>query len=280
MFFSIIIATYNAGSVLPRLLESIAQQKCRDFNLIIQDGASSDNTISIAESYRERLPNLIIKTASDSGIYDAWNKAVMQNEELGQWVLFLGADDQLADQYVLEKVRVNISKKTGITYACGSLQFTDENGEKLNWMFEPEIDNFWDVARYRMPIPHPALFHKADHLKEFLFDAKFRISGDYEQLLRAWKTSSQCLALNMLVSYMARGGVSANPSSVQLAEKEFFYIRKKYFFSQRFLIIPLIFLDRRLFGIKIKIKGWIKGSPLLVSAWQKLSLLKKKFLKD
>ena len=44
-FFTIITATYNTAATLPRLLDSLAEQTCRDFALIIQDGASTDDTV-------------------------------------------------------------------------------------------------------------------------------------------------------------------------------------------------------------------------------------------
>jgi glycosyltransferase involved in cell wall biosynthesis len=63
-FFTIITATYNAAATLPRLLDSLAAQTCRDFELVIQDGASTDATAAIAEAYRERLcrPSLLFRS--------------------------------------------------------------------------------------------------------------------------------------------------------------------------------------------------------------------------
>lgn len=55
-FFSIVTATYNAEKTLPRLLNSLAAQTCRDFSWIMQDGASKDTTLAVAERYRSRLP--------------------------------------------------------------------------------------------------------------------------------------------------------------------------------------------------------------------------------
>ena len=102
-FFTIITSTYNAAATLPHLLDSLASQTCRDFNWIVQDGASSDATIQIVEQYRDRLPEVLTDSGKDSGIYDAWNKAIDRwQDKMGEWILFLGADDKLADVNVLD----------------------------------------------------------------------------------------------------------------------------------------------------------------------------------
>ncbi|MDR3362753.1 MAG: glycosyltransferase [Desulfovibrio sp.] len=75
-FFTIITATRNAAATLPRLLDFLACQTCRDFELVIQDGASTDGTVGLAEAYRDLLPALSLDSAPDRGIYDAWNKAL------------------------------------------------------------------------------------------------------------------------------------------------------------------------------------------------------------
>lgn len=122
-FFSIVTATYNAEKTLPRLLNSLAAQTCRDFSWIMQDGASKDTTLAVAERYRSRLPQVLLASAPDSGIYDAWNKALDRTKgRLGQWVLFLGADDLLAADDVLEKAQLYLSScPASIKYCCGVL---------------------------------------------------------------------------------------------------------------------------------------------------------------
>jgi glycosyltransferase involved in cell wall biosynthesis len=74
MKYSIITATYNAETFLERLLASILSQSYPNFEWVVQDGGSTDNTLNILKKY----PDVRIKIQSepDRGIYDAWNKAV------------------------------------------------------------------------------------------------------------------------------------------------------------------------------------------------------------
>ena len=131
-FFTIITSTYNAAATLPRLLDSLASQTCRDFNWIVQDGASSDATIQIVEQYRDRLPEVLADSGKDSGIYDAWNKAIDRwQDKMGEWVLFLGADDKLADVNVLQCVQEKINRADANTlFAAGNIEIYNISTEK------------------------------------------------------------------------------------------------------------------------------------------------------
>ena len=88
---SIIIATYNAEKTLQRCFDSIRNQKNEKIELIVIDGNSNDNTLSIIESNADIVDYYV--SESDKGIYDAWNKGVKVST--GEWIEFLGADDKL-----------------------------------------------------------------------------------------------------------------------------------------------------------------------------------------
>lgn len=251
-FFSIVTATYNASEVLPRLLASLSEQTCRDFELIIQDGASSDDTISVIKNWMDRLPYISLVSAKDLGIYDAWNKALLRLQ--GQWVLFLGADDLLADRYVLEKA-AHILKRLPetISFAGGELILLDRTGAEFKKL-TTETENIVERFSKGMPVPHPALFHKYTVFKMHLFDATFKIAGDYELLVRAWKKPEQCHVLHFIVTHMYLGGCSSLPSNADIIQSESDKIIKKYFFNQYILRILRRFLSTLFTFLKNTIK--------------------------
>ena len=137
-FFTIITSTYNAAATLPRLLDSLASQTCQDFNWIVQDGASSDTTMHIVEQYRNRLPEILADSSKDSGIYNAWNKAIDRwQDKMGKWILFLGADDRLADVNVLQRVQEKINRADANTlFAAGNIDICNISTEKIIKKFE------------------------------------------------------------------------------------------------------------------------------------------------
>jgi glycosyltransferase involved in cell wall biosynthesis len=88
---SIIIVTYNAAATLQVCLESIYNQSYKDLEIIVIDGKSTDSTVDILKHNTTRLAYW--KSEKDEGVYDAMNKGV--KHVTGQWVYFLGADDEL-----------------------------------------------------------------------------------------------------------------------------------------------------------------------------------------
>ena len=86
---SIIIAVYNGANTLQDCLDSIKQQTYQNIELIIIDGGSTDATIDVLNEYDAQISYWI--SEPDDGIYNAWNKGVVQAK--GEWICFLGADE-------------------------------------------------------------------------------------------------------------------------------------------------------------------------------------------
>ena len=95
--FSIITITYNAGEVLLPTLESVRRQVFHNFEHIIIDGASRDNTVSIAR--KEGVEGIKIFSEPDRGLYDAINKGIAR--ATGRYLIFLNAGDSFADSNAL-----------------------------------------------------------------------------------------------------------------------------------------------------------------------------------
>lgn len=107
--FSIIIPTLNVAAVLPACLDSIARQTCGDFELVLVDGGSTDETLDIANIFAPNLgERLIIHRDTDQGVYDAMNRGV--DLATGTWLLFLGADDSLYEADTLARVAAFIGE--------------------------------------------------------------------------------------------------------------------------------------------------------------------------
>ena len=94
-FVSIITVCYNAGEELTKTITSVLAQEYTDYEYIIKDGGSTDQTLSIAESFRESFwqkgISYRIVSEKDGGIYEAMNIAVRLSE--GTWINFMNAGD-------------------------------------------------------------------------------------------------------------------------------------------------------------------------------------------
>lgn len=206
-FFTIITSTYNAGSTLPRLLESLASQTCRDFELIIQDGASKDNTLDVLQSYASRLPSVSIASAPDSGIYNAWNKAVQRIQ--GQWVIFLGADDCLVSPDSLETVRQKLLPlPASVVFGAGDVFICDDDNELF--LMRGLDGNVAKKLRAGEPAVHSALFQRACLFAGTPFDESFKVVGDYDFVARLWRKDEDGHYLDIPVTRMSIGGATSN----------------------------------------------------------------------
>ncbi|HEX9962247.1 MAG TPA: glycosyltransferase family 2 protein [Pyrinomonadaceae bacterium] len=90
--FSIVLATYNCGRKVERTIESILSQNKDLFELIVVDGASTDETLDCIKKYESDL-HLI--SEKDGGVYDAFNKGI--DLARGQYLYFIGAGDKLRE---------------------------------------------------------------------------------------------------------------------------------------------------------------------------------------
>lgn len=203
---SIIIATYNADSTLARCLEHIRAQKTKEIELLIMDGESSDNTLTIVDQFNDIVD--VCVSEPDKGIYDAWNKAVVRAK--GDWMMFLGADDYLEDDALSFYLNL-LSERDCSSYdlICGKAKLFNEKGKVVRYIGIPYR---WESFRKQMLLSHGSSLHNKNLFKEVgLFDIKYNICGDYEFLLRKKLNS---LFVDRVIICMQYGGVSSSFKSV------------------------------------------------------------------
>jgi glycosyltransferase involved in cell wall biosynthesis len=93
---AIITATYNSARELPVLIDSLRQQTCHEFEWIVVDGASSDDTLAILKT--ADIANKKIVSEPDRGIYDALNKGIRLSSS--DYYLIVGSDDYLTPEAI------------------------------------------------------------------------------------------------------------------------------------------------------------------------------------
>lgn len=207
---TIVVATFNASKTLVRCIESIENQTYPHVELIIWDGKSTDGTVELLKAHSKSIAYW--NSEKDLGIYDAWNKVLGHAQ--GDWILFLGADDFLWNPMVLENLAPHLIAaypKYRVVYGC--VQVTMEDGTLLehNGKSWPEIQKLF---QHEMCIPHQGTFqHKDLFTSHGLFDPSFRITGDYDFLLRELKTRDALFLPEITVSGMQFGGISSSISS-------------------------------------------------------------------
>lgn len=231
MTFSIIVVCYNAGEKLKKTIESIRSQTETDYEIIVQDGFSTDGSV-------EKLAagaDLKLFRERDGGIYDAMNRAV--SHAAGKYLFFLNCGDYFADGETLARVKREI-EENGQKAAdiCGDggkrprpAVFYGNIRERATGacvMSNPVIDDF---ACYRNVPCHQACFYDRRLLAKRGFRTCYRIRADYEHFLWCYyRAHAAFVYMPLTVSSYEGGGFSENGENRKRAAAEHAYIVKKY----------------------------------------------------
>ena len=175
---SIVIATYNPGSVIVKALESVCGQTFDDWECIVVDGGSTDETIRIVKEFESRDGRIRHISESDQGIYDAFNKG--WNLAKGEWVYYLGADDELLKDGFSEFFKTDLSD---VEVAYGDVVYKNP----LRNVRKPSNPNIPSV-RERLNTSHQGFIMKREVIERLGgFDYKtYRISADYHLILKSY----------------------------------------------------------------------------------------------
>lgn len=202
--FSIITVTFNAAKTIRRTLESVGSQSCHDYEHIIVDGASTDDTLNIIKGVS---PQCRLLSEPDRGIYDAMNKGLHLAK--GRYLIFLNAGDKFHNSLVLEKLAETIVRDNpDIVY--GQTDIVDDNGKFLapRHLSAPKHLSFKSFAS-GMLVCHQAFVVRRDLAEDY--DLRYSFSADYEWCLRCLKKSRLNILIDEpLIDYLHEGVTTAN----------------------------------------------------------------------
>ena len=198
--FSIITVTWNAADTIRPTLESVQRQTSSDYELLIIDGASTDDTLSIVR--QASIAGLRVFSEPDGGLYDAMNKGITRAR--GRYVMFLNAGDALADDTVLARLAMLTGDNPGVIY--GQTQLVDTRREVVGQrhLTAPKrlsVDSFLNG----MVVCHQAFVARRDLVPEY--DLRYRLSADYDWCIRVLKASNLNVYAGRkpIISYLAEG---------------------------------------------------------------------------
>ena len=205
---SIIIATFNSDRTLKKTLESLLNQTYKNFEVIVVDGLSSDNTVMIIKEYEKKFLEATIpyfwSSEKDLGIYDAWNKALKKVKT--SWISFLGSDDT----YYPDALRIyneEIIKNPTINYISSKVEYVNADYKVLKVIGKPY--EFNQMNRY-MNIAHVGSFHhKQLFEKQGDFNNNYKIVADYDFFLKCGLTIKSGY-IDSITAKMLNTGISNN----------------------------------------------------------------------
>ena len=175
---SIITPSYNQGKFIRDTIESVLSQNYENFEHIIVDALSTDNTIEILKEYS----HLKWISERDTGPANALNKGFKM--ATGDILAWINSDDYYESNIFTSVVSV-FNSNPGIQFLCGDLTIVDEKGKILvndkTYHFDKEYltKTLSDVVR------QPATFFTRSLLnKSGLLDESYKIVFDYELFVR------------------------------------------------------------------------------------------------
>lgn len=188
---SVITVTYNAGSVVEKTIQSVAEQTYDNLEYLIIDGGSHDETMVIVNRWRDHIDHWI--SEPDKGLFDAMNKGARL--ATGDWVIFMNADDVFVDQNVVSDVAAFILANPKAEVVYGDSEQILEYG---TFYIHPQVE---DLKR-KMAISHQATFVRTDIFQKHPFLPQYRYAADYEQLSYFYLEGRSFVHIDRLIARM------------------------------------------------------------------------------
>lgn len=209
---SIVTVTYNSEKTLGITMESVLAQTYDRIEYLIIDGASADGTVSLAESYKERMEQkgicLRIVSEPDSGIYDAMNKGIQLAE--GDIIGILNSNDWYEPDTVETVVKEFAQENCDLLFA--NIRMHKRDGS--SFVKKARIRSFQTSRDWN----HPTMFVRADVYKSHPFRNK-GIHDDYGCYLQIAKEGYRMITLDKVLANFRMGGVSNHKSLKEAVQR-------------------------------------------------------------
>ncbi len=234
--FSIITVVKNDEKNIQKTIESILNQKFKNFEYIIVDGKSEDSTISIINKYNDKINHIV--SEHDDGIYFAMNKGVKIAS--GEFIVYVNSGDTLTVD-ALKIIQRKINERPNVDFVFGTVKrhYTKDTLIKYGFNKKKLIYNF-DFAT-----SHSTGFYlrRSKFEKIGFFNTKFKCSADYDvyyKLIIIENLEGVYTDKNELVGEVSSGGFSSKISFFDhLLEETKIRIDN----HQNIILIVLIFIN-------------------------------------
>lgn len=183
MKISIITATYNSGKTLRDTIESVLRQSYTDYEYIVKDGGSKDDTLEIVKAYAPKFGDKIKAISEpDQGIYDAMNKGIQM--ATGDVIGILNSDDFYTSADALQVIADTFANND-IDATYGDIHFVNDDDLSKCVRYYSSAIFRRSFMRFGLMPAHPSFYcKKAVYEKYGSFDTSYKVAADFENLLR------------------------------------------------------------------------------------------------
>lgn len=203
MKISIVTTFFNAEPTIRDTIESVVRQQYNDIECIFIDSASTDRSLAIVNEYLPSIPDAIVVSEPDNGIYEGMNKGVVRAS--GEVVAILNADD-FFERGVVARVAEIFQSDSDIDIVAGSIRKFDS---EQRWHEKCRRSQLPELGPFNPAVHHPAIFVRRRVYEELGgFDLSFKISADYEFISRCIGRGFKTFYTDEVLTCVRVGGFS------------------------------------------------------------------------
>lgn len=298
---SIITPTYNSSPFIKRTVQSVLNQTFTNWEYLIIDDHSIDNTVELIEKFTKKDPRIkLLKTLQNSG-GPATPKNIGIENSTGEYIAFLDHDDEWLPEKLEKQLKIfeeSKNKKLGLVSCFINIKKNETNTTIFKHKNLYKDNSLKKLLQYNFLVTSSCIMIKKDVIKNVgLFDTKFKVSDDWDMWLRILKYGYNLdFSTDLLVNYfMHNNNLSGNKKQevkefkmlfnknntglLKMDESLFFsyyyFCDKQYKLSRKYYIKNL-FSKNISFLMKIKSLAYIlltfcpKLENIFKNVWRKL----------
>lgn len=227
-FISVIMACHNAQNFLHESISSVLNQSFTDWELIIIDDKSTDNSLFIAQSFQKIDTRIhVYSSIKNLGPGSARNLAIEKSN--GTWLSILDADDVFLYNKLDEQVKI-IKNNPNLVLIGAGMTSIDEKGNKLTSYSYPEHTVLLkkNLLNFKSFPPHSSLMYKSSSVKKIgAFNNIFSPSEDFDLWLRLIKIGDfYCVQKELIYYRVHTSNISKNVNKEGLCQIDFGFAAK------------------------------------------------------
>ena len=206
MKISIITVTFNCQNTISKTIESVIGQTYKNFEYIVIDGNSNDNTNNIINNYKERITYYI--SENDHGIYDAINKGIEISK--GEFIIILHSGDIFYNNSTIEQAVNQIQKNIYTDIFFSNIFFVENlDNKKITRRYSSEYFKPFMFRFGFMPAHTSTIIRKNCFENIGLYNVNYKIASDFDLLFNfIYLNKIKYRYIDMNFTYMTIGGVS------------------------------------------------------------------------
>ena len=215
---TIVTVSRNCVNEIERTLLSVLNQDYPNLEYIVVDGHSTDGTLEVIQSYRDRISQLV--SEPDRGVYDAMNKGVRL--ATGQWCGFMNAGDWYTDHHSVSALFDGVDADGSLRVVYGNTDYLYRDGHRA---LHPtaSLERLAGIISRYQPYTHQAVFYNIADKEDCRYDLRYGIAADYDVACRYWRRygiSAYRYVPLTVCTYKAYDGISSDPSRERQLQKE------------------------------------------------------------